>query len=120
MTAVEVIRAVLKNASAVTTLVPATRITPLRRPQGFSIPAITLQEIAVTPFNALTGYTGLDMTMVQLDAFADQYTPAHQIAAACRTALEAAGHLMQSQNEGYEPDTDPELYRVTQTWSVFT
>jgi hypothetical protein len=121
--AIEVVRLALISASAVTALVPAARITPLRRPQGITLPAITLQRIVDVPFNHLTGSAGLDLTSVQLDVFAIDYSGAsgaRAIADACRAALYAAGIQLQTEIEGYEPDTDPELYRVTQTWSVYT
>jgi hypothetical protein len=118
--AIETVRDVLIAASAVTSLVPAARIEALRRTQGIGIPAITLQRIVDTPFNKLDGHAGLDVTLVQLDVFDDDYTRGLQIADACRAALYAAGIQLQSETEGYEPGPDPELYRITQSWSVFT
>ncbi len=114
------VRAVLVASGAVTTLVPALRIEPLRRTQTFAAPAITLQRVSTVPFNHLRGNGQLDANLVQLDVLSTDYTNARLIADTCRTALEAAGYPLQSEIDGYESETDPELYRITQTWSVFT
>ncbi len=113
-------RAVLVASGAVTALVPATRIEPLRRTQSLVLPGITLQRVSTTPQNHLRGNGQLDANLVQLDVFDDDYTNARLIADACRTALEAGGYPLNSEIDGYESETDPELYRITQTWSVFT
>lgn len=113
-------RAVLVASGAVTALVPENRIEAIRRTQSLAVPAIILQRISTTPFNHLTGNGVLDANLVQLDVFGTDYTAARLIADTCRTALEAAGHPLQSEIDGYESETDPELYQITQTWSVFT
>ena len=114
----KVIRDVLVAASAVTALVPAARITPLIRPQSITVPAITLQRVSLVPQNHLRGDGGLDDNSVQLDVWADSYVSARAIADACRTAL--AGFSMKFENDDYESETAPELYRVTQTYQVWT
>jgi hypothetical protein len=118
--AIATVRTILVASGAVTALVPAANITALMRPQGLTIPAVTLQRITLTPFNHLRGDGDLDANIVQLDVWNDDYTEARAIAAACRTALQTAGLSMNQESEGYESETDPELYRVTQSWSVFT
>lgn len=118
--AVKTVRDVLVAAGAVTTLVPASRITPLVRPQAISVPAITLQRISLTPNNHLRGDAGLDANRVQLDAYAETYAAARAVADACRAALVAAGHLLQTEFDSHEPETDPDLYRVTQEYNVWT
>lgn len=116
--AIKTVRDVLVAASAVTALVPAARITPLIRPQSIVVPAITLQRISTVPQNHLRGDGDLDDNSVQLDVWADSYLSARSIADACRTALAALA--MTFENDGYEPETAPELYRVTQTYQVWT
>jgi len=118
--AVATVRAVLIASAPVTALVPATRIEPLRRTQSLAVPAISLQRISETPFPHLRSSAGLTINSVQLDIWAIGYTAAKAIADACRSALEAATHEFVGESDGYEPETDPELYRITQTWSVFT
>ncbi len=118
--AIQVVRAVLVASGAVTALVPATRIEPVRRTQGLSAPAILMQRISVTPQNHLRGDGDLDANLVQLDIFASTYSAARSIADACRAALQTAGHVMDSEVDGFEPDIDPELYRLIQTYQVWT
>lgn len=113
-------RDVLVAASAVTTLVPASRITPIIRPQSITTPSITLQRIATVPQNHLRGDGDLDLHTVQIDSWADSYASALAIADACRTAMQSAGHVLTLEVDNYEPDVTPELYRVTQDWSVWT
>ena len=42
------------------------------------------------------------------------------IAAACRTALQAATFAMTLETDSYEEGVYPELYQITQTWQVWT
>lgn len=114
--------AVLVASGAVTALVPAERIEALRRTQSFDIPAITLTNVSKSPFTHLRGNAGLDADVVQIDIYGDTYTDALTIAAAVRAALEAdAAHpTMQSQDEINEPEQNPELFQITQTWNVFS
>jgi len=117
---VAIARAVLVAAPAVTTLVDAERIEALRRTQSFQIPAIMLQSIALVPYNHLRGPSGLDANTVQVDSYGNDYTEALTVAAAVRAALEAAGHLLQQQQELAEPENNPELFVISQTWSVYS
>jgi len=117
---VATVRALLVAEPVVTALVPADRIEALRRTQGFAIPAITLQRVSTVPFNELRGNGGLDANVVQIDYYGADYTALRHIADVCRATLEAGGLTMQNEIDGYESDTDPELYHLIQTWSVFT
>ena len=98
------------------------RIQVLRRTQSFPVPAITLQDPALTPFNHLNGSSGLDSHLIQIDYYGTDYTVLKNIALVCRQTLEAPPAVlsMQSEIDGYEPDKDPELFHLTQTWLVFT
>lgn len=116
---VAVIGAVLAADASVTALVPAENIEALRRTQGLGIPAITITNVSNVPLNHLRGWGGLDQNQVQVDVFAANYTSALQIAAAVRTALEAADYQLELSLERNEPETDPELFQITQTWSVY-
>jgi hypothetical protein len=117
--AVKTARDVLLAAAPVTALV-GTRISPLVRAQDLQLPAVTLQRVVVTPTNHLRGDANLDANRVQLDAYAATYAAARTLADACRDALVAAGHLLQTELDSYEPDVDPELYRVTQEYLIWT
>lgn len=112
--------AVLSNASAVTALVPADRITPLVRVQGIAVPSIVLQKVSAIPSTHLRGDGALDHNLIQLDVWDSDYTNAVAIAAACRIAMQAATHILTLQADAYDPDVDPELFRITQTWAVWT
>lgn len=118
--AISQVRSVLVAASAVTALVPADHIEPIRRGQSITLPSVTLQRVSVTPFNGIAGFVSVDANLVQLTVIDDSYTDARSIADACRTALQDGGYLLQSELDGHEPETDPELYEIFQTWSVFT
>lgn len=116
--AIETVRTVLVANSAVTALVPEDRITAIIRPQSLPIPAITLQRVSDVPVGFLIGTGELDSNNVQLDIWTDDYAQARAIADACRVAL--TQYLLTFESDGYEPDLDPDLYRVTQNWSVWT
>lgn len=115
------VRAALVAAAPVTALVPEARIEPLRRTQSFAVPAITIQVTSRIPYNHLRAGGALYRYLDQVDYWATNYTAARAIADAGLAALEAAGHLMESEiDSGHEPETDPELFRITQIWSVIT
>lgn len=111
---------VLRADAATTALVPASRITPIIRPQSITTPAITLQRISKTPQNHLRGWGTLDANLVQVDVWADSYLVARNIADTARAALQAATYIMDSELDDYDEDVDPPLYRITQTWQVWT
>lgn len=119
---VAIVRQVLVNAAAVTNLVPSARIEALRRTQSFELPAITLTDVSRIPFTHLAGNSGLDSNLVQIDCYGNDYTEALDVAAAVRTAMEADSRhfTMSSQLERNEPETDPELFQITQTWQIFS
>lgn len=119
---VKVLRDALVASSAVTALVPASRITPLVRPQTSAVPAILLQRVSTTPQNNLVDDGALDGNAVQLDIYAETYAKALAIAAAIRTALRLTFQC-DSEIDAFEfetdSETDPELFRITQQWSVW-
>jgi hypothetical protein len=114
------VRTVLVNASAVTAIVPATRIEALRRTQSFEVPALTITDAVATDFNGLTGFAGLTSHLVQVDVYGADYTQCKELADIVSIALRAGGFARQSEIERNEPGTDPELFQKTQTWLVFT
>lgn len=118
--AVKVVHDVIAVNGGVLALLPVTSITTLSRPQAAPAKAVTLSLVSNAPFNALAGHAGLDGARVQLSVWAIVPKEAHQIADACRVALQAAGLLMTLEFETFEPDTDPALAQVIQEWSVFT
>jgi hypothetical protein len=119
---VEVVLAVLKSDATVTGIVGSganAKISPLIKSQGIDPPAVTLQRVSVVPQNNLRGNGGLDQVRVQLDAWATTYGGTRALASACRSALEAAGHPMESEIDNYDPETDPGMYRITQDYLIW-
>lgn len=117
---VATVRAVLVAAVPVTSIAPAERIEALRRTQSLALPAITLTDVSKVPFSHLRSSSGLCLSTIQVDCLAADYTSALNLATAVRTALETAGHTLDLQIERNEPETDPELFQITQSWSVFS
>lgn len=115
---VETVVAVLTADSGVTALV-STRVSPMVMPQGIEMPAVTYQRVSVTPQNNLRNNGDLDYTRVQLDSWAQSSSSARAVAAACRAAMETAGHAMLGEFDNYDPQTDPGLYRITQDFQVW-
>jgi len=113
------IRTVLAGAAPVTAIC-GQNIDSLVRPQAVALPSVTVQAIAVTPINGINGWYGLDGNLAQLDSWAATYTQAHELAAACRTAMQDAGHTMESEFDNYDPAAElAGVYRVTQEYSVW-
>jgi hypothetical protein len=118
--AVKTLGDVLRGDAAVTALVPAARITPLLRPQAITVPAITLQRIDTTPQNHLRGWAQLDASDVQIDIWAATYAACKAIAAACQAAINTAGYIRTAEYDNTDADVDPVLYRITQSYLVWT
>lgn len=117
---VQVIHGVLAAAGPVTALV-GDRIEPLERKE-YTMPAAVLSQIGLDPVNALDGWAGLDSNLVQVDAWASTYAGALTLAQACRTAIEAAGHLMQPNSpDAFDPLAQlGGVYRVSYQYLVWT
>lgn len=118
--AVKTLGDMLRAAAGVTALVPASRITPLVRPQNIATPAITLQRVSASPVNHLRGWGSLDENSVQVDIWAETYAECVAIADACRAAASSAQFLRTLEIDNTDPALDPILYRITQTYSVWT
>lgn len=114
--AVKVLGDVLR-ASVAVQAIAGDRVYPLSRPQDIQVPAVTLQRVSVGPQNALGGFSGLDANRVQATCYATTYAEVRALAAACRTAANAAGHICRSEADEYDPEV--EVYLVTQEYSVW-
>ena len=120
--AVKIVHDVLVASGAVTAIVgasPNERISPLIKAQNITLPAVTLSRVALTPQNHLRGYGNLESDRVQADSWADTYLQALTLAAACRTAMVAAGHVFNSEFDNHEPEVDEGIYRITQDYTVW-
>jgi hypothetical protein len=115
----KIVRDALMATSAVTDLIQD-RVGPLQAQQGETFPYVVLTLISIEPQNHLTGNGGLDRCTVQLDAYAFNYQDASAIANACRSALEALGHLCLSHVAGvfeFQPDAGVFRYGyIFQVW----
>lgn len=119
---VEVALSVLKASSGVTDIVGTgadARISPLIKEQTITIPAVTIQRTGVNPANHLRGNGSLDESLTQIDSWSATYSGARTLASACRSAMEAAGHLMVGEYDNYDSGVDPGLYRVTQDYRIW-
>lgn len=121
----------LKNAAAVSALVGA-RIYPLTAPQKPTYPLITYQRISGPRWTTLDGPTGIAQPRIQVDAYATTYAGAKALAAAIRQTLDGyrgavsttAGNVriggvrLETDQDLYEDDVDPALYRVQMDFMV--
>jgi hypothetical protein len=97
---IEVVRAILVDDAAVSALV-ADRVSPLERKE-LNYPAIVLTGSSA-PANTLTGWGGRDHVTVTVAYWDRTYTGAHDVANTGRAALEAAGLLVQSEQDEFVP-----------------
>ena len=77
----------LAATSAVTALVTATKIQPVKVPQSLSIPLITYERSGSDPVNHATGTTTTASCIIEIDIYDDDYGDCKAIADAVRAAL---------------------------------
>jgi hypothetical protein len=110
--ALKIVRDILIGSAAVIDLV-GNKVSPLSALQGESYPFVVLTVVSVDPINALSGFAGLNRSHVQIEAWAFEYRQASDIAAACRSALESAGHLCIAEvTEIFDFQTDASVFRA--------
>jgi len=114
----KILHDVLVADAAVTALV-GSRVSPLIKSQGVTPPAVTLERSQVDPQNHLQGWASLDYVQVEVRSWAQTFDQARQVADACRSAIESAGHLLANEFDNYDPAIDPGLYCVTQQFQVW-
>lgn len=119
MSPIQMVRAVLAIDSAVVALADD-RISPLDHKDSY--PAVVLTKVSTDPVNCFAGWAGLDGNVVQVDAQAQTFEAADQLATACRRALEAAGHIaVQSPSDTIEPFINLDgVYQVSNQFSVWS
>ncbi|MGB0889859.1 MAG: DUF3168 domain-containing protein [Solirubrobacterales bacterium] len=89
------VRARLIEVTAVTDIVPASRIYPLKLPQNPTFPAITYRVISDVPEYDLEGEAGLSHARIQIDCYGasssgeDPYDVARALGLEVRAALSA-------------------------------
>lgn len=80
----------LSEAVSITAIVSA-RIYPFELPQGGVVPAVVYTINDITPVTSLDGESGLDSGTVEIICWAKDYTTAHLLAIAVRSAFVASG-----------------------------
>ena len=115
---------ILSNNSGVTSI--TTRISPLLIGQTLNLPAVVYSQIDTDPNDTKNGVSLLDEIQVEVDAIAETYAGAEDLAAAIRTALDrytgtANGVKVQSVQFNNESDTLEKvqngLYTITQDYT---
>ena len=115
---------ILSNDSGVTSI--TTRISPLLIGQTLNLPAVVYSQIDTDPNDTKNGVSLLDEIQIEVDAIAETYSGAEDLAAAIRTALDrytgtANGVKVQSVQFNNESDTLEKvqngLYTITQDYT---
>ena len=96
------------------------KIFALMIPQGTKLPCVSFQRIAGMPANTLSGFSGLEKIIVQIDCWALSLSQAKAISKAIRATMPQSGpwgaHL-DSDADLFEEGTN--YYRVSQDWTVW-
>jgi len=115
---------ILSNNSGVTSI--TTRISPLLIGQTLNLPAVVYSQLDTDPNDTKNGVSLLDEIQIEVDAIAETYAAAEDLAAAIRTALDrytgtANGVKVQSVQFNNESDTLEKvqngLYTITQDYT---
>ncbi len=93
-----------------------TRIYNGNLPEGATLPAVTFDYIADTPYNTISGDTGKSRDRYSVSAWASSGDAALSLEAAIRTAL--AAYPRQSREPLHEPEY--RLFRYAIDYSFFT
>jgi hypothetical protein len=119
-------------ADVATAAVVATRVYPLTRPQGSSLPAITVQCVTRLPGYADDGETGQTNLRLQVVSYGLTYASAKDLAVLVRSRLSAVRDVVQSgvtfryimlilEQDLREPGADEVqyLYKVVQDYTIW-
>lgn len=87
MSGVAIVRYKLANASAVTDVVPATRVQAGVLPEGTAFPLISIAQVSSVPLNQVSKTSGLRVDRVQITVEATSYVRVREILALVRAAL---------------------------------
>ncbi len=90
-----------------------TRIYPKRMLQGALVPAIVYTINDITPIKSLSGESGLDTGTVEITCWAKDYTTAHLLATAVRSAFVASGVAVLTGSLQDTEDEETRNYGVT-------
>ncbi|OAN53894.1 hypothetical protein A6A04_13460 [Paramagnetospirillum marisnigri] len=97
-------------------------------PQRVTAPFVTFQRISGTRWRTITGPTGMAQPRIQIDAYATTYAGAKALATTIRQAIDGyrgaiggvrvGGIALVSDQDLYEGDVNPALYRVSMDFMV--
>ncbi len=117
----------LTSDAGVSALV-GTRVHPMLRPKGGTLPAITYQRISSIRDNSLDGPMDYVSYRIQIDCWAGTYAQAKALGDAVRAALNGVSTTLggeavqfvtlESDNDELENDGDTRHYRVSQDWMI--
>ncbi len=121
----------LQATSAVTTLVPAARIRPIKLAQSSPLPGITYEVTSRTTDDGIDGTSSTVLCEVTVTCWGTTYDQAWQVAEAVHAALHyyresnAAGKLMQCRctmqadaPEMVDEASDEAIHAVSQTYEI--
>ena len=101
--------------------IAGTRIYPVRLPENVNVPAAVYQMSLDTSINSLNGDSGLDIQRLEVRAWAKDYSTAHKLAAAIRTALiNTAGFKIVTDFQDDDQDYETLNYSVVTQYSIWS
>lgn len=96
------------------------RVYPLQAGQDQTTPYVIVTETVTDPQNHLLGPSGLDRCEVDVNCWARTFSDAEDVAAACRTAMESAGHLCIGRiTDFFDGTLDPSFFRSGRIYQVW-
>jgi len=100
--------------------IASTRIYPFELPQGSIVPAVVYTINDITPVTSLNGESGLDNGTVEIICWAKNYTAAHLLASAVRSAFVASGIGIITDSMQDTRDEETRNYGVVMTMSAWS
>jgi len=93
----------------------------MRVPNGIKLPIVVCWRISGTPANTLSGYSGLERILMQVDCLGRTYEECKEVAKAVRKAVPCTGsawgaHLLEDKDQ-YIKETNH--YRVVMEYAVW-
>ncbi len=98
----------------------SSRIYPVNLPKDAVVPAIVYTVDEITPIKSLTGESGIDSGNIEISCWAKDYTTAHLLASAVRSAIAAAGIGVLTENIQDDKDNETHNYAVVMTMSILS
>lgn len=88
-------------------------------PQGVAYPAVSYQRISSVPGVDLSGHNGLDQVRLQVDAWAETYGDAKELAEEIRAALTAARFQALLDNDFDDFEAESKIYRASSDYLLW-